>query len=138
LWISANSLFDDSIVDSRSRPLMIIMNRSSDLFPILQHNSTYQALISELLDFKLNRVTVEILEKGNLSMKKKIYDLNTQNDAFLSQYASSPFPEAVDANEKELADVKNLRHFFFILSFSFLFRPGVISCSQLRVSSCVF
>jgi hypothetical protein len=79
LWISANSLFDDSIVDSRSRPLMIIMNRSSDLFPILQHNSTYQALISELLDFKLNRVTVEILEKGNLSMKKKIYDLNTQN-----------------------------------------------------------
>jgi hypothetical protein len=37
--------------------------------------------------------------------KKKTYDLNTQSDSFLSRYASSPFPEAVDRNEKELAEV---------------------------------
>jgi hypothetical protein len=41
---------------------------------------------------------------------KKTYDLNTQADAFLSRYAGAPFPEAVDANEKELAEVRCL-HF---------------------------
>jgi hypothetical protein len=37
---------------------------------------------------------------------KKGYDLNTANDAFLGRYAGSPFPEAIDANEKELAEVR--------------------------------
>lgn len=102
----AQALFEDCLVHDRSRPLMIIMDRSNDFFPIFQHNSTYQALINELLDFKLNRVTVDVVEKGSLtSTKKKTYDLNTQNDQFLLRYASSPFPEAVDANEKELAEV---------------------------------
>jgi hypothetical protein len=36
---------------------------------------------------------------------KKTYDLNTQADPFLRAYAGVPFPEAVDANEKELAEV---------------------------------
>lgn len=37
---------------------------------------------------------------------KRTYDLNTQLDGFLRTYAGSPFPEAVDANEKELNEVK--------------------------------
>jgi hypothetical protein len=37
--------------------------------------------------------------------KKKTYDLNTQVDQFFGKYAGSPFPEAVEANEKELAEV---------------------------------
>ena len=37
--------------------------------------------------------------------KKKTYDLNTHADPFLNRYASSPFPEAIEANEKELAEV---------------------------------
>ena len=36
---------------------------------------------------------------------KRTYDLNTQLDGFLRTYAGSPFPEAVDANEKELNEV---------------------------------
>jgi hypothetical protein len=43
---------------------------------------------------------------ANAKAAKKTYDLNTQADAFLSRYAGSPFPEAVDANEKELAEVR--------------------------------
>jgi Tfp pilus assembly protein FimT len=111
----AQPLFEDCLVhsDRSQRPLMIIMDRSNDLFPMLQHNSTYQALIAELLDFKLNRVTVEIPEKAAAGTtatptgpgKKKTYDLNTHNDHFLSKYSSAPFPEAVDANEKELAEI---------------------------------
>lgn len=106
----AQALFEDSLMHDRSRPLLLIIDRSADLFPILQHNSAYQALISDLLEFKLNRVTIESADKANAgsnstSTKKKTYDLNSHTDLFLKQYASAPFPEAVDANEKELNEV---------------------------------
>ena len=87
-----------------------------------------KALISDLLDYKLNRVTIDIPEKDGNELppctclvdsqyvcmccgivgsqgKKKTYDLNTHADHFLNRYASSPFPEAIEANEKELAEV---------------------------------
>jgi len=115
---SAQSLFEDCLVNDRSRPLLLIADRVTDLFPILQHAATYQALINDLLDMKLNRVTIDLKDSklaaggsGSSSSgspppsKKKTYDLNTQNDGFLRTYAGSPFPEAVDANEKELAEV---------------------------------
>lgn len=40
-----------------------------------------------------------------MKSKKKTYDLNTQVDAFYNKYASAIFPEAIEANEKELAEV---------------------------------
>jgi len=101
----AQALFEDCLVGDRPRPLLLIFDRSSDFFPILQHTSKYQALISDLLDYKLNRVTIDIPEKDASKTKKKTYDLNTQSDPFLSRFAGSPFPEAIDANEKELAEV---------------------------------
>jgi sec1 family domain-containing protein 1 len=132
---AAASLFEDAFMQDRSmRPLLVIYDRSQDLFPILQHQSTYQALISDLLDCKLNRVTVEVTEKGisllsifrfyllflltiyspcfvgGLTTKKKTYDLNTQHDHFLARYAGVPFPEAVENSEKELADISTLEN----------------------------
>ena len=61
--------------------------------------------MDDLLDHRLNRVTVELAGKDNTAGKKKTYDLNTQSDHFFARYAGSPFPEAVEANEKELAEV---------------------------------
>lgn len=104
----AQALFEECLVNDRTRPLLLITDRITDLFPVFQHASTYQALINDLLQLKLNRVTIDIPEKeGGPPAKptKKTYDLNTQADAFLNRYAGSPFPEAVDANEKELAEV---------------------------------
>lgn len=37
---------------------------------------------------------------------KKTFDLNTQTDTFFAQYASVLFPDVVDANTKELAEVQ--------------------------------
>ncbi len=56
---SAQALFEECLGHDRPRPLLVVVDRMSDLYPILQHNNTYQALVSDLLDFKLNRVTVE-------------------------------------------------------------------------------
>jgi sec1 family domain-containing protein 1 len=103
----AHSLFAESLVSDRPRPLLLIFDRNSDIFPLLQHSSTYQALVDDLLDHRLNRVTIEVSGKESAASKakKRTYDLNTQADAFYHRYAAAPFPEAIEANEKELAEV---------------------------------
>jgi hypothetical protein len=93
-------------------PYILRHNSYSDLYLSLHLsiNPPFQALIQDLLDMRLNRVTVELPEKGEKAAGKggvkKTYDLNTAADSFLRAYAGSPFPEAVDANEKELAEVR--------------------------------
>ena len=68
------------------------------------HTSSYQALIDDLLEHKLNRVTVDIHTKEK-EKKKKTYDVNTVSDLFFAKYAGASFPDAVEANEKELGEV---------------------------------
>lgn len=86
-----------------------------------------QALVDDLLEHRLNRVTIDVsakegsrfnISESSLVMemyaaksKKKTYDLNTQSDPFFGKYASVPFPEAVEANEKELAEVAPTKTF---------------------------
>jgi hypothetical protein len=48
---------------------------------------------------------VNVSGKNDTAVKKKTYDLNTKIDLFFAQYAGAPFPEAVEANEVELASV---------------------------------
>lgn len=38
----APSLFEECLVNDRSRPLLLIFDRACDLFPVLQHSSLYQ------------------------------------------------------------------------------------------------
>jgi hypothetical protein len=38
----------------------VILDRNVDLIPMLAHSWTYQALVHDVLDMKLNRVTVEV------------------------------------------------------------------------------
>lgn len=134
----ADHLLQDCLVHDRSRPLMIVVDRVSDLFPVLQHTSTYQVRCCELIGSLVDRLyhrlwsaicwtsssiasqwkpttkvypSMQLLSLPNPrgsapgSNKKKTYDLNTQTDSFLARYAGSPFPEAVDANERELSEV---------------------------------
>ena len=49
-----------SASSSFSRPLLIILDRNIDLVPMVAHSWTYQALVSDVLDSKLNRVTVQV------------------------------------------------------------------------------
>ena len=96
-----------------SRPLLLIFDRNMDLNPPLMHSSSYQALMDDLLEHRLNRVSIEINTKNSASNtnntnntikndKKKTYDVNTYTDPFFAKYSTSSFPDAVEANEKEL------------------------------------
>lgn len=111
------SLFADCLVSSNAatsdsngskpltsnRPLLLIFDRNADLNPPLMHSSSYQSLMDDLLDHRLNRVTIELNSKNN-DAKKKTYDVNTHTDPFFANYATASFPDAVEANEKELGD----------------------------------
>ena len=101
-----------SVSSGSSRPLLVILDRNSDLITPIQHCSTYQALIDDVLTHKANRVEFEISpDSGSASDKRnqkkimKKYDLDPDTDPFYSMQKFVPFPEAIEHNDSELKDV---------------------------------
>lgn len=92
-----------------SRPVLIILDRNVDLIPMLSHSWTYQSLVHDILNMKLNRITVETPIDENNPAKgttKKAYDL-TSNDFFWSKNASVPFPQVAEDIDAELSRYKD-------------------------------
>ena len=74
-----NSLFMNETVSqsgqlSFQRPLLILLDRNFDLATPLHHTWSYQTLMHDLLDFKLNRIEIEKSSAGT-SRESKTYDL---------------------------------------------------------------
>lgn len=91
-----------------SRPVLIILDRNVDLIPMLSHSWTYQSLVHDVLDMKLNRITVETaVEEGKpeKGKAKKAYDL-TANDFFWTKNAGLPFPQVAEDIDVELTRYK--------------------------------
>ncbi|KAH9944281.1 Sec1-like protein [Epithele typhae] len=81
----------DAILSS-ARPLLLIVDRNVDLTAMLAHGWTYQALASDCLEMKLNRVVVT-------QPQKRSYDLDSK-DFFWAKNAANPFPQYTqDAEE---------------------------------------
>lgn len=40
--------------------VLVILDRNIDLIPMLSHSWTYQALVHDVLEMKLNRVSVDV------------------------------------------------------------------------------
>lgn len=70
---------------------------------MLSHSWTYQALVHDVLDMKLNRVTVESPENGRL--QKKSYDIDSK-DFFWAKNAGNPFPSVAEDIDAELSRYK--------------------------------
>ncbi|WVQ90244.1 hypothetical protein IAS59_004021 [Cryptococcus gattii] len=83
--------------------LLVIMDRNIDLVPMLSHSWTYQALVSDVLDMKLNRVTVSSPENGRLT--KKSYDIDSK-DFFWAKNAGNPFPAVAEDIDTDLSKYK--------------------------------
>jgi hypothetical protein len=101
-----NNLFSShsSSTTSRTRPVLIILDRNIDLVPMLSHSWTYQALVHDILNMRLNRITVETVEEGG-RVSKKSYDLNS-NDYFWARNAGVPFPQVAEDIDAELTKYK--------------------------------
>uniref|UniRef100_A0A3B1JBJ3 Sec1 family domain containing 1 n=1 Tax=Astyanax mexicanus TaxID=7994 RepID=A0A3B1JBJ3_ASTMX len=108
-----NSLFTGDTMGagqfSFQRPLFVLADRNLDLATPLHHTWTYQALIHDVLDLHLNRVSLEESPGSEVSpagarpkkKNKKSYDL-TAADKFWQKHKGSPFPEVAESVQEEL------------------------------------
>jgi len=94
-----------------SRPVLVLLDRSVDLSVMLHHPWTYQALATDMLQVRLNHITVENEDNGQ--SKKKTFDVDN-TDAFWASNAGRIFPEAiaeVDTFTKEYkTDMENMNN----------------------------
>ncbi|KAF7117352.1 hypothetical protein CNMCM5793_006101 [Aspergillus hiratsukae] len=91
-----------------SRPVLIIVDRNVDLVPMLSHSWTYQSLVQDVLQMRLNRITVETpIDETNPAkgVAKKVYDLSS-NDFFWKRNAGAPFPQVAEDIDAELTRYK--------------------------------
>ncbi|KAF3922427.1 hypothetical protein AA313_de0205421 [Arthrobotrys entomopaga] len=86
------------------RAVLIILDRNVDLVPMLSHSWTYQALVHDVLNMRLNRITIETVEDDGKT-SKKAYDL-TSNDFFWAKNAGVPFPQVAEDIDAELTRYK--------------------------------
>lgn len=79
------------------------MDRNVDLVSMLSHGWTYQALVADCLDMKLNRVTIE---PTKTQAQKKAYDLDSK-DFFWLKNSANPFPQVAEDIDAELTRYKS-------------------------------
>ncbi|KAI8141134.1 Sec1-like protein [Fennellomyces sp. T-0311] len=99
---SRTNLFSESS-SNLQRPVLILLDRNMDLTPMLSHSWTYQSLIHDVLEMKLNRITVDADERINQT--RKSYDIENK-DFFWNKNASSPFPQVAEDIDIELNKYK--------------------------------
>ena len=99
------------------RPVLVIMDRNMDLITPVQHASTYQALIDDVLTHRANRVEFSVKpdasdDRGGGGrgrrpppIVEKKFDIDPDLDPFYSRHKFHPFPEAIESNGAELQDV---------------------------------
>ncbi|EIW86931.1 Sec1-like protein [Coniophora puteana RWD-64-598 SS2] len=94
------SLFaqDTSGLSNLQRPLLLVLDRNIDLVSMVSHGWTYQALVSDCLEIKLNRVVVT-------QPQKRSYDLDSK-DFFWARNAANPFPQVAEDIDTELNKYK--------------------------------
>ncbi|OJJ36457.1 hypothetical protein ASPWEDRAFT_107831 [Aspergillus wentii DTO 134E9] len=90
-----------------SRPVLVIVDRNVDLVPMLSHSWTYQSLVQDVLQMRLNRITLDSADDSNPAKgaSKKSYDLNS-NDFFWKRNAGVPFPQVAEDIDAELTRYK--------------------------------
>ncbi|PCH34028.1 Sec1-like protein [Wolfiporia cocos MD-104 SS10] len=85
---------DSTGLSNLQRPLLLILDRNVDLVSMMSHGWTYQALASDCLEMKLNRVVVS-------QPQKRSYDLDSK-DFFWAKNAANPFPQVAEDIDAEL------------------------------------
>lgn len=97
-----NYIFNSKTVQ---RPVLILVDREVDLSVMVQHAWTYQALIHDVFDIKLNKISLHQGGEGSRSTSHtgnatpngpvKNYDIDT-GDSFFASNCNKPFPEVAN------------------------------------------
>jgi hypothetical protein len=102
--VSGDTAF--SVVCHNASAVLLILDRNIDLISMIAHGWTYQALVSDCMSLKLNRVMVPQPEGALGAGKEKKYDLDSQ-DFFWAKNAPNPFPEVAEDIDAELNRYKS-------------------------------
>ncbi|KAL8351950.1 hypothetical protein RB601_002322 [Gaeumannomyces tritici] len=108
LFSAANNRAASSSANPAPRPVLIILDRNVDLIPMLSHSWTYQSLVHDVLNMKLNRITIETpVDESNPAkgVTRKAYDLSA-SDYFWERNAGVPFPQVAEDIDAELTKYK--------------------------------
>ena len=66
LFSAQNTKGGGASAQPAARPVLIIVDRSVDIVPMLSHSWTYQSLVHDVLNMKLNRITLDVpAEEGS-------------------------------------------------------------------------
>ncbi|KIY52028.1 Sec1-like protein [Fistulina hepatica ATCC 64428] len=101
----SSTLFSQEVsgLSNLQRPLLLVLDRNVDLISMLSHGWTYQALVSDCLQMKLNRVTIPASPPQH--PQKRSFDLDAK-DFFWARNAASPFPQVAEEIDTELNKYK--------------------------------
>lgn len=87
---------DSSVSATKKRPVLLVLDRNIDMVQALHHTSTYQALVDDLFEVKLNRVSLP-----NPSGTSTSVTLDGRVDKFWEAQCGDLFPKVVEAAEAE-------------------------------------
>ncbi|ANQ07155.1 Sec1 family domain containing protein [Plasmodium coatneyi] len=97
-----NYIFNSKTVQ---RPVLILVDREVDLSVMVQHAWTYQALIHDVFDIKLNKISIHQggesgtsnTHSGNIAQNAPVKNYDIDNgDSFFSTNCNKPFPEVAN------------------------------------------
>ncbi|KAL7752749.1 Vesicle trafficking between the ER and Golgi [Sorochytrium milnesiophthora] len=94
-----NGLFNAESNLLAQRPVMVLVDRQIDLSALLLHTWNYNGLIHDVLEMRLNRITVPVEENGRKG--KKGYDLDV-GDFFWAKHSGAPFLQVAEQVDAEL------------------------------------
>jgi len=106
--LKSGSVVGDS--SSFHRPVLILVDRNVDLSVMFHHTWTYQALVHDILDMKLNKVNFQMETEAESPVKPRetrSYDLDP-SEPFWAANAGSPWPKValeIQAQIKEYTAV---------------------------------
>ena len=99
-----SSLFAESQSAGFQRPLLVLLERSTDLGVMMQHAWSYCALCHDVLEMRLNRVAIKEEQEGGKT-KQATYDLH-QGDAFWAEHMGAAFQTVASDVDRELHEYR--------------------------------
>jgi len=99
------SLFSEGVASGFQRPLLVIVERALDLSAMIQHAWSYSALCHDLLDLRLNRVTIQEAASDGGPSRPKTYDMPA-SDAFWSEHLGAAFQTVASDVDRELNEYR--------------------------------
>ena len=98
-------LFSEGQASGFQRPLLVLCERSLDLSAMIQHAWSYCGLCHDLLDLKLNRVTIHEAASDGGPKRPKTYDLDAA-DGFWKEHMGAAFQTVASDVDTKLSEYR--------------------------------